>query len=129
MENLVFSLTHEAVQAWSKGGLEDWATESLAEARLAYRLPGTDRLMESGTKLGEEYCRFALPIIQRRLAQAGIRVAFTLNAIFNWLLRSLLRDRTPPRWLDEGRKDETLILCLQVRAVPAASHPLSNPGN
>jgi len=38
--------------------------------------------MESGTKLVEEYCRFALPIIQRRLAQAGIRVAVTLNAMF-----------------------------------------------
>lgn len=53
-----------------------------AEARLAYRLPGTDRLMESGTKLGDEYCRVALPIIQRRLAQAGIRLALTLNRIF-----------------------------------------------
>ena len=57
-------------------------TESLSEARLAYRSPETDRLMESGTKLGVEYCRFALPIIQRRLAQAGIRVAVTLNETF-----------------------------------------------
>ena len=38
--------------------------------------------MEPWTNLGEEYCRFALPIIQEQLAQAGIRVAFTLNEIF-----------------------------------------------
>jgi len=38
--------------------------------------------MKSGTRLGENYCQFALPIIQRRLAQAGIRLAFTLNEIF-----------------------------------------------
>ncbi len=43
---------------------------------------GYDALREPGTKLGEEYGRFALPIIQRRLAQAGIRVAFMLNETF-----------------------------------------------
>lgn len=38
--------------------------------------------MKSGTKLGDEYCRMALPIIQGQLAKAGIRVAWTLNQIF-----------------------------------------------
>jgi len=65
--------TPQMVAAWSKGSVEDWATESLAQARLAYRLPGTDRLIQSGTKLGEDYCRFALPIIQLRLAQSAVR--------------------------------------------------------
>ncbi len=74
--------TPAAVQAWSKGTVEDWATESLADARLAFRLPGTDRLINSGTRLGDGYCRFALPIIQQRLAQAGIRVALTLHEVF-----------------------------------------------
>jgi hypothetical protein len=68
--------------AWSKGSIEDWATESLADAKLVYRLPGTDILIASGTKLGEDYCRFALPIIQWRLAQSAVRVAFALNRIF-----------------------------------------------
>ncbi len=62
--------TPEQVASWSRDAVEDWATESLADARLAYRLPGTDRLMESGTKLGEEYCRFAPPFIHRHLAKA-----------------------------------------------------------
>ena len=74
--------TPEMASAWAKRNAEDWATESLAEARLAYRLPGTDRLIRSGTKLGEDYCRFALPIIQLRLAQSAVRVAFVLNRIF-----------------------------------------------
>ncbi len=82
LRELDATATPTMVASWSKGNAEDWANESLVDARLAYRLPGTDTLMESGTKLGEEYCRFALPIIQRRLAQAGIRLAFTLNEIY-----------------------------------------------
>lgn len=74
--------TSEMTAEWSKGTVEDWANESLALARLAYRLPGTGTLIKSGTKLGEEYCWFALPIVQRRLAQAGVRLAWTLNEIF-----------------------------------------------
>jgi ABC-type transport system substrate-binding protein len=38
--------------------------------------------MRSGTKLGDDYCRMALPMIQEQLAKAGIRVAWTLNEIF-----------------------------------------------
>jgi len=67
---------------WSKGSPEDWATESLADAKLAYRIPGSDALLRSGAKLGNDYCIFALPIIQRQLAKSGVRVAATLNAIF-----------------------------------------------
>jgi hypothetical protein len=54
----------------------------LAEARLAYCLRGTDKLIPSGAKLGEEYCRFALLIIQLQLARSAVRVASTLNQIF-----------------------------------------------
>ena len=70
------------VAEWSKGNPEDWATESLADARLAYRTPGGDALVRSGAKLGNDYCNFALPIIRRQLAKSGVRVAATLNAIF-----------------------------------------------
>ena len=74
--------TPQMSAAWSKGSVEDWATESLADAKRAYCVPGTDKLIPSGLKLGEDYCRFALPIIQRRLAQSAVRVASTLNRIF-----------------------------------------------
>jgi hypothetical protein len=70
------------VAEWSKGNPEDWATESLADAKSAYRTPGDDALLRSGVKLGNDYCIFALPIIQRQPAKSGVRVAATLNAIF-----------------------------------------------
>ncbi len=70
------------VAEWSKGTPEDWATESLQAAKEAYCLPGTKKVMPSGTKLGDDYCRYALPIIQRQLAKAGVRMAFVLNTIF-----------------------------------------------
>ncbi len=70
------------IEAWSKGTPEDWATESLQVAKEAYCLPGTKKVMPSGTALGDDYCRMALPMIQRQLAKAGIRIAWTLNEIF-----------------------------------------------
>jgi S1/P1 Nuclease len=70
------------VMEWSKGAPEDWATETLQIAKEAYCLPGTKRVMASGARLGDEYYRFALPIIQKQLAKSGIRIAFVLNGIF-----------------------------------------------
>jgi len=75
-------VTPEKVAAWSRGTVEDWATESLADARLAYHIPGGVDLIRPGTTLGEEYCRFAPPIIQRRLAQARVRLAWMFNQMF-----------------------------------------------
>jgi hypothetical protein len=66
----------------SKGTPEDWATESLLIAREAYRIPGTRNVMAKGARLGSEYHRFALRIIQKQLAKAGIRIAYVLNGIF-----------------------------------------------
>jgi len=76
--------TPQMAAAWTKGNVEDWATESLVEAKLAYCLPGTDKLIPSGANLGEDYCRFALPIIQQRLAKSAVRLASMLNQIFKW---------------------------------------------
>jgi len=67
---------------WSKGTVEDWATESLELAKQAYCLPGTKTLITSGTKLSDEYCRYALPVIQLQLAKAAVRLASLLNQIF-----------------------------------------------
>ncbi len=75
-------MTPENIAEWSKGTPEDWATESLQAAKAAYCLPGIKTVMRSGTNLDDDYCRMALPMIQRQLAKAGIRVAWTLNGIF-----------------------------------------------
>ncbi|HTY63734.1 MAG TPA: S1/P1 nuclease [Acidobacteriota bacterium] len=68
---------------WSKGTPEDWATESLQVAKEAYQLPGENKRIRSGARLGNEYYRFALPVIRTQLAKAGIRTAFVLNSIFH----------------------------------------------
>ncbi len=67
---------------WTKGAPEDWATESLQIAAHSYRLPGAAKVMPRGSRIGQEYCNFALPIIQKQLAKSGIRIAFMLNNVF-----------------------------------------------
>lgn len=76
-------LTAKNVAAWSEGHVETWADESLLDAKKAYDFPaGSTRPLETGARLGRDYAEFARPIIRLRLAQAGVRVANELNAIF-----------------------------------------------
>ena len=77
-----FVANPKMVSEWSKGTPADWATESLHIAREAHRVPGSDKWMRSGARLGNEYYRSALPVIRTQLAKAGIRIAFVLNTIF-----------------------------------------------
>jgi hypothetical protein len=77
-------LTPENIEAWSKGTVESWADESLAAAKKAYRDPrNPSRLITSGDRLGREYAEANLPVIRLRLAQAGVRLANELNALFS----------------------------------------------
>ncbi len=82
MWDLTFVAKPRLAAEWSKGTPADWATESLGEAKAAYRMPGSSSLMRSGTQVNPGYCAAALPVIQRQLAKAGIRLAWTLNQIF-----------------------------------------------
>jgi nuclease S1 len=72
----------KAAAEWSKGTPEDWATDTLQVTKLAYCLPGTNTVMPSGSKIGDEYYKMALPLLQKQLAKAGVRVAAVLNEIF-----------------------------------------------
>jgi nuclease S1 len=74
--------TPEKSKEWSRGSLADWATESLEAATMLYHLPGSQKLLKSGIKLGQEYNEMALQIIHQQLARAGVRVAYMLNEIF-----------------------------------------------
>ena len=77
-------VTPENVAKWSRGGPETWADESLQEAKQAYHFPpGSTRPAEAGVRLGREYSEAALPVIRLRLAQAGVRLANELNAVFD----------------------------------------------
>jgi hypothetical protein len=77
-------LTDANVAAWTRGSVESWADESLAEARTAYRDPRNPaRTITSGATLGRDYAERSLPVIRLRLAQAGVRLAHELNDIFS----------------------------------------------
>jgi hypothetical protein len=72
----LWDFTHYAspqnAKKWSRGTPEDWATETLQIAKKAYCPPGGHTVMKSGTKIGADYCAFALPIIQEQLAKVGV---------------------------------------------------------
>ena len=71
--------TPEARQRRMRGTVEDWATESLLAAREAYRVPETGQRLKSGQKLSDAYLNANLPVVRRRLYQAGVRLAMVLN--------------------------------------------------
>ena len=92
--------TPEAVPEWSRGDVEDWANESLELAKLAYRYPaGSAVPLKNGTKLRQDYVDFATPIVRKRLAQSGVRLANELNA----LLESKLSPNLDVRVAGENR--------------------------
>jgi hypothetical protein len=68
--------------SWIRGTVEDWATESLLAARQAYQLPETGQRLKPGQKLAEAYQRANLPVVRKRLGQAGMRLASVLNEVF-----------------------------------------------
>jgi hypothetical protein len=74
--------TAENRAAWMSGTVEEWATESPLAARAAYLIPGTDKPLRSGQKLGDDYQAAQLPVVRRRLCQAGLRLAMVLNDVF-----------------------------------------------
>src|SRR3954451_2420292 len=74
--------TPEARQAAMRGTVEDWATESLLAAREAYRVPETGERLKSGQKLSDAYLNANLPVVRRRLYQAGVRLAMVRNEAF-----------------------------------------------
>jgi hypothetical protein len=96
LNNINSLATNRNVAEWSEGKAEEWATESLQAAKEAYYLPGSTTVMRSGTRLGDDYCRTALPIIQVQLEKAGVRGAWMLNEIFRSSAATQPTERTAP---------------------------------
>ena len=73
---LAANVTNEERSEWQSGDPEQWTQESLMLVRsYAYKTG------DSG-ELSDEYAEKARPIVRRRLVQAGIRLAWTLNVAF-----------------------------------------------
>jgi hypothetical protein len=68
---------------WMAGTVEDWATGSLLAARAGYVVPRTCSRIKSGQNLSREYHDTHLPVVRRRLCQAGVRLAMVLNEAFS----------------------------------------------
>lgn len=64
----------EQAGAWRGGSYLDWAEESRALRPLVYDL--------GNQRLSWQYRYRALPVVHRRLAQAGVRLAAVLNRVF-----------------------------------------------
>ena len=67
--------TNEEKKDWHKGQQVDWAKESQELRPKVYDLP-------ENKSLSYEYGYKAKPIVEQRLRQAGLRLAFVLNNIF-----------------------------------------------
>ncbi len=67
---------HRQQADWAAGTPEDWAVESQALRGQVYAF-GTE-----GAALSDEYIAAAIAITEQRLAQAGVRLAATLNSLF-----------------------------------------------
>ena len=75
-------ITPKLASAWTKGSTRDWADESLQAAKKAYRVPGTENELKNGAKLGQPYQDANIATAERRVLQAGVRLASILNEVF-----------------------------------------------
>jgi hypothetical protein len=82
VERLSKTITPELADTWSKGGPPDWANESLEIARGAYLEPPAKTELKKGAKLGQAYQDANLSLAERRVTQAGVRLAWILNTTF-----------------------------------------------
>jgi hypothetical protein len=62
------------LQAWQGSPVAEWVRESKAERERVYEI--------GDGKLGYAYAYENIPLVKRRLLQAGVRLAGLLNAIF-----------------------------------------------
>ncbi len=68
--------TDELVEQWQRATVRRWAEESKSYRDVVYDLP-EDKV------IGWEYRNRALPIVEKRLLQAGVRMAGVLNDIYD----------------------------------------------
>ena len=75
-QEITSGITPENIREWQNDDPILWAKESYQiSLEYAYKIPKT-------MQLDQEYFEHNLPIIEKRLAQAGVRTAYILNAIF-----------------------------------------------
>lgn len=68
--------TPELISEWQSTGIREWAMESVSFRNAVYNLP-------EDLVIGWEYRNKNFPIVEKRLLQAGVRIAGVLNDIFD----------------------------------------------
>jgi hypothetical protein len=72
-DRLIRGMNREERRLWEAGGPERWAEESFALARShAYKV-------DPSGEISDTYIAKALPVVRKRLAQAGIRLGWMMN--------------------------------------------------
>ncbi len=66
--------TQQEIRTWQSAPFADWVKESKAERERVYRI--------GDGKLSFQYAFQNIPLVKRRLVQAGVRLAGVLNSIF-----------------------------------------------
>ena len=75
-DTLLSRHAHTNIKSIDKGSIIDWALQSHSEAqKVAY-----GKLPESRV-IGEKYMKVALPVVNKQLYRAGVRLAYLLNQI------------------------------------------------
>lgn len=69
----------EDVSSWRRGEVADWANESWRLARSHAYVDARGDALESGAELTRSYFTTRTPVVDRRLKQAGVRLAWVLN--------------------------------------------------
>ncbi len=101
-------ISDEQRQAWARLDPCVWATESWKLALSnAYAVP-------KDGQLGDEYFQTNLPVVERRLQMAGVRLAALLNAVFGD---------------GQGLAQMAALTATRPAAAPAATQPASAPAS
>ena len=84
IDEISAKLTAEGMDSTQRGGPYDWMVESHVYARdVAYaNMEKFGTPAEEGPELSGAYANAAWPIVERRLAEAGLRLAMILNHIY-----------------------------------------------
>ena len=80
-QRLLADATQQQVSEWRAASFKDWAQESHHLLVDVYNFDPPNKHSKP-LVLGEPYMHFAQPIAERRMLQAGIRLAYYLNLVF-----------------------------------------------
>jgi hypothetical protein len=93
LDDLAAVDTPENRTKWTICTVEVWATEGLLAARAAYTVPGTDKRLRSGQKLGAEFFEIHMPVVWQRLYSLRTRSQISSGSTETFMIARLARSK------------------------------------